>query len=39
MIYIFDVDGTLTPSRRNKIDPKLSKHFFNHLCKDKTVYG
>jgi len=29
MIYIFDIDGTLTPSR-NVIDPKF-KTFFEHF--------
>ena len=34
--FIFDVDGTLTPSR-GKIDPKF-KHFFNDFCRANKVY-
>ena len=30
--YLFDVDGTLTPSRR-QIDPDFSKFFFDFVCK------
>jgi len=33
---IFDVDGTLTPSR-GKIDPEFEKFFFN-ICKTNYVY-
>lgn len=29
--YLFDVDGTLTPSRR-QIDPDFSKFFFDFVC-------
>jgi len=36
MIYIFDIDGTLTPSR-NVIDPKF-KTFFEHFMKDNRVW-
>ena len=34
--FIFDVDGTLTPSRQ-KIDPKFEEWFF-HFCSDNEVY-
>ena len=34
--FIFDVDGTLTPSR-GTIDPKFKK-FFNEFCCDNPVY-
>lgn len=34
--FIFDVDGTLTPSR-GKIDPKF-KEFFNQFCRSNPVY-
>lgn len=34
--WIFDVDGTLTPSR-GKIDPKF-KEFFNDFCRSNYVY-
>ena len=34
--FIFDVDGTLTPSR-GTIDPKF-KEFFNYFCQDNHVY-
>ena len=34
--FIFDVDGTLTPSR-GTIDPKFKK-FFNYFCRDNQVY-
>lgn len=36
MNYVFDVDGTLTPSRE-KIDPVFEKFFLN-LCHSQTVY-
>ena len=36
MNYLFDIDGTLTPSRL-KIDPKFEKFFLNWM-KDKNVY-
>lgn len=36
MNYVFDVDGTLTPSRE-KIDPEFHDFFLN-LCKKQTVY-
>lgn len=35
-IFIFDVDGTLTPSRK-MIDLKFKK-FFNEFCKNNTVW-
>ena len=34
--FIFDVDGTLTPSR-GVIDPEF-KQFFNEFCRDNPVY-
>lgn len=34
--FIFDVDGTLTPSR-GIIDPKF-KEFFNEFCRDNQVF-
>lgn len=34
--YVFDVDGTLTPSRQ-KIDPKFAE-FFEQFCLDHEVY-
>jgi phosphomannomutase len=34
--FIFDVDGTLTPSRQS-IDPKFAE-FFLHFCRDNEVY-
>jgi len=34
--YVFDVDGTLTPSRRS-IDPEFAKWFLE-WCKDKYVF-
>ena len=34
--FIFDVDGTLTPSR-GVIDPEFKK-FFNEFCRDNPVY-
>ena len=34
--YIFDVDGTLTPSR-GKIDPEFLE-FFNEFIKENKVY-
>lgn len=34
--FIFDVDGTLTPSR-GLINPKFKK-FFNEFCRDNPVY-
>jgi len=34
--FIFDVDGTLTPSR-GVIDPKF-KDFFNQFCRSNSVY-
>jgi len=34
--WIFDVDGTLTPSR-GKIDPEFKK-FFNNFCRSNPVY-
>ena len=34
--FIFDVDGTLTPSR-GLIDPEF-KQFFNEFCRDNSVY-
>ena len=34
--FIFDVDGTLTPSR-GLIDPEFKK-FFNEFCRDNSVY-
>lgn len=34
--FIFDVDGTLTPSR-SAIDPKFKK-FFNQFCRENPVY-
>lgn len=34
--FLFDVDGTLTPSRR-KIDPEFGK-FFLDLCNERKVY-
>jgi phosphomannomutase len=34
--FIFDVDGTLTPSR-GVIDPKF-KDFFNEFCRSNSVY-
>jgi len=34
--FIFDVDGTLTPSR-GTIDPTF-KEFFNQFCRDNPVY-
>ena len=36
MNYIFDVDGTLTPSRQ-KIDFKFSE-FFKEFCENNDVY-
>lgn len=36
MNYVFDVDGTLTPSRE-KIDPEFHDFFLN-LCRKQTVY-
>ena len=36
MNYVFDVDGTLTPSR-DKIDPEFHDFFLN-LCRKQTVY-
>lgn len=36
MNYVFDVDGTLTPSRE-KIDPEFHDFFLN-LCHKQTVY-
>ena len=36
MNYIFDIDGTLTPSRL-KIDPEFEQ-FFLEWMKDKKVY-
>ena len=36
MNYLFDIDGTLTPSRL-KIDPKFEKFFLDWM-KDKNVY-
>ena len=36
MNYVFDVDGTLTPSRL-PIDPNFKIFFFNWI-KDKSVY-
>lgn len=36
MNYVFDVDGTLTPSRNN-IDPEFHDFFLN-LCHKQTVY-
>ena len=35
MIYIFDIDGTLTPSR-NPIDKKFKEDFIN-FCKHQKV--
>lgn len=34
--FVFDVDGTLTPSRRT-IDPEFKK-FFNDFCRNNPVY-
>ena len=34
--FIFDVDGTLTPSR-GRIDPEFEK-FFTEFCEDNHVY-
>ena len=34
--YIFDVDGTLTPSR-GKIDEEFSKLFFDFCCLNLNV--
>ena len=34
--YLFDVDGTLTPSR-SLIDPEFEKWFFN-FCNENNVY-
>ena len=36
MIYIFDIDGTLTPSR-NPINP-VFKTFFQHFVKNNRVW-
>ena len=36
MIYLFDVDGTLTPAK-SSIDPKFAKQFLD-WCTDKQVY-
>ena len=36
MIYIFDIDGTLTPSR-NPIDPKFKEDFLN-FCNHNKVW-
>ena len=36
MIYIFDIDGTLTPSR-NKMDPSFQS-WFKVFCKDNRVW-
>ena len=36
MIYIFDIDGTLTPSR-NPIDKEFKKQFIN-FCKYNKVW-
>ena len=36
MIFVFDVDGTITPSR-GKMDPEF-KEFFLNFCKDKEVH-
>ena len=36
MNYVFDVDGTLTPSRA-KIDPEFAQFFLN-ICRKQTVY-
>ena len=35
-MFLFDVDGTLTPSRK-KIDKEFSK-FFSNFCKNNDVY-
>ena len=36
MEFVFDVDGTLTPSR-GKIDPEF-KQFFDEFCVKNNVY-
>ena len=35
-MFLFDVDGTLTPSRQ-KMDKEFSK-FFSNFCKNNDVY-